>query len=217
MIENFNMDMSKNLVIKTFEQDWIQSPSKDVLRIPLERQAAESGHTTSIVQYKAGAKFNTHPHPMGEEILVLEGVFSDENGDYPAGTYLRNPPGSSHAPFSIEGCKLLVKLNQFQSEDFEQIRINTLTNEWLPGQGNLEVMPLHSFNGQSTALVKWPAGEKFVPHKHFGGEEIYVISGEFKDEHGSYPAGTWIRNKHLSQHHPWVDEETVILVKVGHL
>lgn len=217
MIENFNMNMNENIVIETGTQEWIESPSKQVLRIPLEREAAESGHTTSVVEYKPGAKFPEHFHPNGEEIFVLEGTFSDENGDYPAGTYLRNPPGSSHAPFSKDGCRLFVKLNQFADQDKEKVVLKTHETEWLPGQGQLKVMPLHSFEGRSTALVKWPAGERFVPHKHFGGEEIFVLSGEFKDEHGSYPKGTWMRSPHLSSHHPFVEQETIILVKVGHL
>ena len=67
------------------------------------------------------------------------------------------------------------------------------------------------------ALVKWPAGEQFVAHKHYGGEEILVLSGEFIDEFGRYPEATWIRSPHLSEHCPYVEQETVILVKVGHL
>ncbi len=217
MQENYNMDFNQNITINTTEESWITSPSKNVLRIPLEREAKESGHTTSVVKYSEGASFPHHPHPKGEEILVLEGVFSDESGDYPAGTYLRNPPGSGHSPFSKEGCKIFVKLNQFDHNDLEKVVIDTKSTPWLQGQGNLKVMPLHSYGAVSTALVKWPAGEKFLPHRHYGGEEIYVMSGEFKDEHGSYPAGTWIRNKHLSTHHPFVEEETIILVKTGHL
>ncbi|NMU53125.1 cupin domain-containing protein, partial [Vibrio parahaemolyticus] len=99
-----NMDFSKRIVIDTAQQEWIASPSKGVWRKPLEREAKESGHTTSVVKYEPNSHFSTHPHPHGEEILVLEGVFSDEHGDYPAGTYLRNPPGSQHAPYSKEGC-----------------------------------------------------------------------------------------------------------------
>ena len=78
-------------------------------------------------------------------------------------------------------------------------------------------MSLHNFEHEHVALVKWPVGEVFKPHKHFGGEEIFVLSGTFKDEHGEYPKGSWIRNPHMSQHHPYVDEETVIWVKTGHL
>lgn len=211
------MDFSKRLVIRASDQDWLASPAAGVWRKPLEREAKESGHTTSLVKYEPNSKFATHPHPRGEEILVLEGVFSDEYGDYPAGTYLRNPPGSKHAPFSKKGCVLLVKLNQFGPNDLETVRINTSQAEWLPGIGGLQVMPLHNFEHEHVALVKWPKGEKFQPHHHFGGEEILVLSGELNDEFGNYPKHTWLRNPHMSEHFPFVIQETVIWVKTGHL
>ncbi|WP_285763663.1 cupin domain-containing protein [Biformimicrobium ophioploci] len=211
------MDFDQRVVIETASQDWVASPAAGVWRKPLEREAKESGHTTSIVRYEPGSAFSTHPHPLGEEILVLDGVFSDEHGDYPAGTYLRNPPGSDHAPFSKEGCTILVKLNQFNPQDKTEVRVNTNTADWLPGIGKLEVMPLHNFEGENVALVKWPAGEVFQPHTHFGGEEILVLSGTFQDEYGSYPTGCWLRSPHMSNHFPRVEEETVIWVKTGHL
>lgn len=212
-----NMDFSKRLVIETQLQPWSPSPAKGVWRKPLEREATESGHTTSVVKYDADSKFSAHQHPLGEEIFVLEGVFSDENGDYPAGTYIRNPPNSAHAPFSEQGCTLLVKLNQFDPEDNAVVRINTTTEQWLAGQGQLQVMPLHQFKYEHVALVKWPKGEVFMPHQHFGGEEIFVLSGTFEDEQGKYPCGTWLRSPHLSSHYPKVNEDTIILVKTGHL
>jgi anti-sigma factor ChrR (cupin superfamily) len=212
-----NMNFLERLVIETADMPWQPSPAQGVWRKPLEREDKESGHTTSIVKYDAGSAFKPHPHPMGEEIFVLEGVFSDEFGDYPAGTYIRNPPNSVHAPFSKEGCVIFVKLNQFDEQDTETVRVNTLDTQWQQGQGNLQVMPLHSYVHEHIALVKWPAGEQFVPHKHFGGEEILVLSGEFIDEQGRYPKGTWLRSPHMSEHHPFVEQETIILVKVGHL
>jgi anti-sigma factor ChrR (cupin superfamily) len=212
-----NMNFTERLVVSTLERDWITSPSQGVRRIPLERAAAESGHTTSIVEYLPNTSFKEHSHPLGEEIFVLSGVFSDEHGDYPAGTYLRNPPGSKHAPFSRDGCIIFVKLNQFVERDTTEVRINTKQEAWLPGQGGLAVMPLHDFEHEHVALVKWPAGEVFQPHRHFGGEEILVLSGIFCDEHGQYSERTWIRSPHLSAHHPYVEEQTIIWVKTGHL
>ncbi len=217
MQENYNLDFSQNLAIDTNKLDWLESPVETVLRKPLEREGKEHGHTTSVVKYLPGAKFTSHAHPFGEEIFVLEGVFSDEHGDYPEGTYIRNPPGSSHSPFSKEGCVLFVKLNQFHPKDTKRVVINTKKTSWLPGQGGLKVMPLHEHQFESTALVWWPANEKFKPHRHMGGEEIFVLTGEFCDEHGCYSQGSWLRNKHLSMHTPFVEKETVILVKVGHL
>jgi anti-sigma factor ChrR (cupin superfamily) len=212
-----NMDFAQRVVIRTAEQPWVASPAAGVERKPLARAEAERGHATSVVRYLPGSAFARHEHPLGEEILVLDGVFSDETGHYPAGTYLRNPPGSGHAPYSEQGCTLLVKLHQFDQWDTATVRVDTNNAEWLPGIGGLQVMPLHEFEHEHVALVKWPANEVFQPHRHFGGEEIFVLSGEFCDEHGRYPEGTWLRSPHLSQHHPFVDQETVIWVKTGHL
>ena len=212
-----NMDFDERVVIDTAQLEWVASPMSGVWRKPLAREEAERGHATSIVRYEAGARFSPHDHPLGEEILVLEGVFSDETGDYPAGTYFRNPEGFRHAPFSEEGCKLLVKLHQFQTGDTEHVVIDTTSAAFQPGAGNLQVLPLHQHGSEQVALVRWPAGERFQQHSHFGGEEIYIISGALQDEYGHYPAGTWIRSPHLSQHFPFVAEETLIWVKVGHL
>jgi anti-sigma factor ChrR (cupin superfamily) len=211
------MDFTERVVTNTATADWVASPHPGVWRKPLAREEAEQGHATSIVRYEAGAKFHSHNHPLGEEILVLEGTFSDETGNYKAGAYFRNPDGFRHAPFSKEGCVILVKLHQFQQGDDERVSINTESAKWLPGMGNLQVLPLHEFGTESVALVRWPAGEKFQAHAHLSGEEIYVISGEFIDEHGRYPAGTWIRSPHLSEHNPYVQQDTLIWVKVGHL
>lgn len=215
--EGFNMNFDQRVVIDTSQLDWLPSPASGVRRKPLEREHKESGHTSSIVEYAPGTAFSSHSHPLGEEIFVLDGVFSDENGDYPAGSYIRNPPGSQHAPFSREGCVIFVKLNQFSPDDLASVCTQTHTKPWQAGIGGLQVMSLHDFEGQHTALVKWPAHERFQSHRHFGGEEILVLSGEFCDEHGRYPTGSWLRNPHLSEHFPYVETETVILVKTGHL
>lgn len=211
------MNFEQRVVIETHQQPWVASPHAGVWRKPLAREEAERGHATSLVMFEAGAHFSVHDHPLGEEILVLSGTFSDHTGDYQAGSYFRNPEGFTHAPFSKEGCVLLVKLHQFKHGDDEHVVIDTKQKAWSSGLGGLSVMPLHSYKGESTALVKWPKGERFQLHRHFGGEEVFVIKGEFIDEHGRYPQGTWIRSPHLSEHFPYVEQETILLVKVGHL
>ena len=212
-----NMDFSKVACVLAHEREWIKSPADGVSRIPLEREAPESGHTTSFVKFEAGSFFPQHTHYQGEEIYVLDGIFSDENGDYPAGTYIRNPPGSRHSPFTKEGCTLFVKLEQFQPGDIKQVVIRPEDQQWGQGIGNLKVCSLHTYGTESTALVYWPENEVFQKHTHFGGEEIVVLKGRFIDEHGEYPQGSWIRSPHMSVHFPRVEEETLILVKVGHL
>jgi anti-sigma factor ChrR (cupin superfamily) len=211
------MDFAQRIVIDTNTQDWQASPMPGVERKPLAREDAERGHATSIVRYEPGSSFSEHGHPLGEEILVLSGTFSDHTGDYPAGTYFRNPEGFRHAPFSAEGCVILVKLHQFSAGDESRVVIDTHATPWVPGHGGLEVMSLHEYQRESVALVHWPANEHFQRHIHVGGEEIFVISGEFIDEHGRYPAGSWLRSPHMSTHNPWVEQETVLWVKTGHL
>jgi len=212
-----NMDFSQRLVIATAGQQWLPSPSGGVERKPLAREEAERGHATSVVRYLPGASFKRHEHPLGEEILVLEGIFSDETGDYPAGTYLRNPPGTGHAPFSRDGCTLLVKLHQFAPDDRIPVRVDTRKASWQPREDGLEEMPLHEFGSEKVSLLKWPAGAPARAFQHAGGEEIFVLSGELQDESGRYAPGTWIRNPPGSLHHPGAEQETLIWFKSGHL
>lgn len=213
-----NSDLSQRVVIDSNELPWSPSPMVGVERRMLDRVAAESGRATSLVRYAPETSFPMHGHPRGEEILVLSGTFSDGSGDYPAGSYLRNPPGSQHAPFSTEGCVLFVKLDQFAPLDREEVRIDTRQVRWIPGLvPGLSVMPLHEFEGEHSALVRWAPGTIFNRHRHWGGEEILVLEGVFQDEHGTYRAGTWLRSPHLSEHKPFSNEGCVIYVKVGHL
>ena len=185
----------------------------------LDRVGDEVARATSIVRYAPGSHFDRHVHDGGEEILVLEGVFSDEAGDHPAGSYLRNPPGSAHAPYSREGCVLFVKLWQFAPGDLQAVRIDTLSEPWRAGLvPGLSVMPLHSHDGIDTALVKWAPQTRFNTHTHPGGEEILVLDGLFQDEAGDYPAGTWLRSPRWSRHTPFTGAQgALIYVKVGHL
>lgn len=211
------MHFDQRVVIDTGAAIWQPSPARGVWRKPLAREEAERGHATSIVRYDAGAAFARHEHPGGEEILVLDGVFSDEHGNFGAGTYFRNPPGTGHAPFSNEGCELFVKLHQFRDDDRQQICIDTHTVAWQPGESGVEVLPLHDFGRERVALMRWPAGARMQHHVHVNGEEIFVLSGELLDEHGRYPAGVWLRSPHLSEHRPFVEADTVIWIKTGHL
>lgn len=213
-----NADLNERVVVDSSALAWLDSPLPGVQRRPLERFAAESGRTTSIVRYEPGSAFRPHKHPGGEEILVLEGVFSDEHGDYPAGYWLKNPPGSQHRPSSAPGCLLFVKLYYQAEEDQAVLRIDTRSAQWQPGLvDGLSVLPLHSHAQVHTALVRWAPGTRFSTHRHWGGEEILVLEGVFQDEQGDYPAGTWLRSPDGSVHTPFSSVGCLIYVKVGHL
>lgn len=214
----FNSDFSQRVVIRPDEYQFVDSPLPGISRMMLDRAGAEVARATGIVRYAPGSGYSAHTHHGGEEILVLEGMFSDEHADYPAGTYLRNPPGTSHQPFSTAGCTLLVKLWQFAEDDNRPLALNTQQATWRPGLvDGLSVLPLHEHNGVNTALVRWAPHTQFNQHLHAGGEEILVLQGQFCDEHGHYPAGSWLRNPRYSSHAPFTLEQgALIYVKVGH-
>lgn len=117
------MDRCQPCRVGPQDQHWQAAPQAPIRRWQLEREAPESGQVTSLVEYLPGARFPVHRHPAGEEILVLEGVFSDDSGNYAAGSYLRSPAGSEHAPFSEPGCLIFVKLNQFAGDDQATVRL----------------------------------------------------------------------------------------------
>jgi anti-sigma factor ChrR (cupin superfamily) len=216
----YNADFNKRIVFYQQDYKWVDSPMYGVERMMLDRIGGEEARATSIVRYAPYSTFATHTHSGGEEYLVLAGVFSDEHGSYPEGTYVRNPIGTKHTPqIGSEGATIFVKLHQFEEDDRRETNIDTKTNRWLPGMvPGLNVMPLHEHGIEHVALVKWDANTKFNPHQHWGGEEIFVLEGTFYDEHGSYPAGSWIRSPHLSQHKPYTkDDGALIYVKTGHL
>ena len=215
---DLHADLTEPVVLHTPDLAWTPSPMAGVERRMLDRRGAEVARATSLVRYAPGSRFAPHHHGGGEEILVLEGTFSDERGHYSAGTYLRNPVGSSHAPFSELGCTILVKLQQMHPEDRQRLVIDTHREGWRPGLvPGLEVMPLHAFGSEHVALVRWAPGTVFQPHRHPGGEEILVLDGVFQDEHGSYPAGSWLRHPPGSVHCPWSEAGCTIWVKTGHL
>ena len=212
-----NADDSQRVALNHNTLDWLKSPQTGVERRLLERTGYEVAKATSVVRYQPGARFDSHTHEFGEEILVLEGALSDEHGDYPAGTYVMNPPGSSHAPRSDSGCVLFVKLRHLDIEQQHREIIDTRAADWCQGMvPGLSVMPLMR-QGLGSTLVRWAPQTYFNAHRHFGGEEIFVVDGVFEDEHGSYPSGSWIRSPHMSQHQPFSKQGCTIFVKTGHL
>lgn len=212
-----NMDFSKFVAIDTTAMDWVASPAPGVLRKPLAREDAERGHATSIVKYEPGASFKSHNHPLGEEILVLEGTFSDETGDFHAGTYFRNPKGFVHAPFSEEGCVILVKLHQMDPDDTARLAIETGKVDWEERDNGTRKLQLHKFGSENVILFESPAGIEAPLHQHEKGEEIYVIRGSYKDAFGTFSAGTWIRLPPGTEHAPVFLEDTLLWMKYGHL
>lgn len=215
-----NADFTERVVIRPEDYQWVASPMPGVERMMLDRIGDEVARATSLVRYAPGSEFSRHVHSGGEEFLVLEGEFGDEHDIYPAGTYVRNPIGTAHTPrVGEDGCVILVKLQQFAEDDQRQFAVDSNSAEWSPGLvPGLQVLGLHDFENEHVALVRWAPQTQFSEHRHWGGEEVFVIEGTFYDEHGAYPAGSWIRSPDQSVHTPFTkDDGALIYVKVGHL
>ena len=218
-IHNLNSDFTQRVVLKTTQMRWQPSPSPGVWRKRLDLVgSAEDCRVTSLVRYEPGSRFPTHNHPNGEEILVLEGVFSDEFGDYPVGSFLLNPDGFHHAPFSKEGCVIFVKLRQYEGSNRELIHLKTEQVPWSIGSiPGVEVKPLYSHPDypEQIRLERWQPGTVFEDHTHPVGEEILVLSGVMEDESGRYQSGTWLRNPKNSHHAPFSKDGCLLYVKTG--
>ena len=219
-MNSINADFGQFVHLATNDMPWAPSPSATVWRKRLDLTgASESSRVTSIVRYDAASAFPSHPHPNGEEILVLDGVFSDQHGDYPAGSFLLNPEGFDHAPKSKEGCVLFVKLRQYPGLDRATVRIDTNTAPWENTADGIERLPLFEDKNFSERiwLSRMAAGARGREHGHPGGAEMYVLLGSLSDEYGTYAAGDWVRRPVGSRHQLHSDGGATYYVKVGHL
>jgi ChrR Cupin-like domain len=191
---NLNADFTKRAVVHAATLDWKASPMPGVERRMLERIGDEVARATSIVRYAPGSHFSPHVHGGGEEFLVLEGVFQDEQGDYPAGCYVRNPPQSRHTPGSRLGCVMLVKLRQFDLGDRTRVIVDTNEKPLLDvrGRNGVKTMPLFRDAREDVRLEQWAPGAA-IELDPDGGLEVLVLAGGFSEGGASYRAQSWLR------------------------
>ena len=189
-----NADFSKRVAVHAGRLAWVQSPMAGVDRRMLDRIGDEVARATSIVRYAPGSHFSPHTHGGGEEFLVLDGVFQDEHGDFPAGSYIRNPPTSSHTPGSAPGCTIFVKLWQFDPADRTEVRLDAGAQalEAVPGRPGVEVAPLFRDAREVVRLERWAPGaavELAAP----GGIEFLVLDGGFSEGGERFEVQSWLR------------------------
>jgi anti-sigma factor ChrR (cupin superfamily) len=206
MGEAVNGNLSVRAEADTTRMEWAPSPSGSVWRKRVHLVGPpESGQVTSVVRYEPRSRFPAHDHPEGEEILVLQGVFSDEHGDWPAGTFLLNPEGFRHTPFSEPGCVLFVKLRQFPGRERSHIVADTHKLAWepssIPGVAYKALYQQAGFSDQMR-LERWEPQADLGRISYEQGAELFVLEGGFVDEAGAYSAGSWLRLPAGSEHHP---------------
>lgn len=204
-----NIEYDKSISLDEANIKWQYD---DILNCHKKIFSLDEDKETSLIKLDKNSSFKNSKRINSVEIFILDGTYSNEFGDFKKGTYLKLPKEDESRITTDSSCEIFKKINYSQNT-VESSIVDTSNTQWLQGQGNLQVMPL----SDQTALVKWPKDEVFVPHTHWGGEEILVLKGTFIDEHGEYKIGTWLRSPHLSRHHPYVKEETIIFVKTGHL
>ena len=173
-----NADFDRMITIHSQDILWVESPTPGVDRKMLDRIGEEKARATSIVRYAAGSSFPEHTHSGGEEFLVLEGVFQDEHGDYPAGTYVRNPPTSRHTPKSDKGCIIFVKLWQFNMSDRHQLSVNSTVKEFNCIGSGVSEIPLYEDTRERVRIELWNAATIVDIPAHTG-MEILVLEGQF--------------------------------------
>jgi len=187
-----NADFSRPVVITPVQQMWVNSPQMGVERVMLDRIGAEKARATSLVRYAPGSFFPTHEHPGGEEILVLSGVFSEANRHHAAGSYLRNPPGSSHQPYTDEGAVIFVKLMQMHAEDFTQVCVDTTKAELWQSQGDFRNCILFENAYERAELIDLPPMAGLNTAVGFG-HELLLLKGQLLIDGNVLPSGSWAR------------------------
>ena len=212
-------DFSQPAALLAEDHEWIQSPEIGVDRIMLDRIGGEVARATSIVRYAPGSSFARHEHALGEEFLVLAGVFSDEHGHYPAGTYVRNPPGSGHSPYSEDGCTILVKLRQFDERDLTPVVIETdvspaWKNATTPG---LQVLELYEFGREHVQMLRLQARNALNLYSGPGGLEILLVRGSATRDQQALSANTWLRLPEGAELDLRAIDDVLLWVKTGHL
>ncbi len=215
-----NSDFSQRVAIDTASLPWLPSPQAGVERRMLDRIGGEVARATSIVRYARESAFPAHEHGLGEEFLVLEGVFSDEHGDYSKGTYVRNPPGSRHTPRTGPGCVILVKLRQMHAGDSQRIVIDTAAGTWQPAEASghsRQRLYSAGSGGEIVTLERLDPNARLEAYECSGGEELFVLAGDLHDEHGHYGAGTWLRSPHGHRHSLSTRAGATYWSKRGHL
>ena len=212
-------DFNQRVVVHSELLEWVESPMKGVHRRALDRVGTEVARATTIVRYAPGSNFSPHVHTGGEEFIVLDGVFQDEHGDFPAGSYIRNPPQSKHQPGSEKGCVIFVKLWQFQPSDRTHVRLQThfMGSVPPPDFNGLHITPLYKDEFEDVSLLHFePNAEASFDAR--GGAELLVLEGSLNEQADTLVKHSWLRTPVGSTIEVKAGKEGAkVWIKTGHL
>jgi len=212
-------DFTKAALVRDGDNPWRASPSAGVERKMLDRIGDEVARATTIVRFAQGSAFAPHTHDGGEEFIVLDGVFQDEHADYRVGSYVRNPPTSSHTPRSEPGCTIFVKLWQMQPDDRQHVVVdmNDMALAADPARDGVKVATLFQDGFETVRKERWAPGAEVVLDTE-GGAELLVLSGSLKEGGATLTARDWLRVPDRTQRTLSAGPDGVELwIKTGHL
>ena len=213
-----NADFTKPALVRPEEAVWRPSPEPGVERLMLDRIGDERARATSIVRYAPKSRFPEHFHDAGEEFLVLDGTFSDAAGDYGPGTYVRNPPGSRHAPWSADGTTIFVKLRQFDADDRTPVVIRSGAATWTDGPvAGVRTLALHAFGAEQVRLHRLDPGAVLECGTQTGGAEVLVIDGRLDADGDVFGTWAWLRWPTGAVPSLQSDAGATLYMKSGHL
>lgn len=218
-MKRLNANFEDRVALHSSKIPWLPSPMDGVERRMLDRLGDEVARATTIVRYAPNSKFSPHVHTGGEEFLVLDGVFQDEFGDFPAGSYIRNPPQSKHTPGSESGCTILVKLWQFDLSDRTHVRLDTNKMAFVADINNaaVAVMPLFHDGHEDVRLEQWSA-HAAIDIASPGGLELFVLKGGFSEGGEDFVEQSWLRLPKASTTQVKVGADGArVWIKRGHL
>ncbi|MBL28091.1 MAG: cupin [Rhodospirillaceae bacterium] len=209
-----NVDFSARAEMFTTDMPWVDEQGRD-RKVVYRDLTGSHPRMTAVVRYSAGTDLPRHGHPAGEEVYVIDGVLEDEDGVYPAGTYLLLPAGTGHGPKSKEGCTFFVRQGQYPGAGRPRIELKTDALEWEPGRYpgiTQAVLFRDDERGELIRLIRIEAGCEIPQHAHERVEEIFLISGDVVDPNGTFGPGCWTRDPIGSGH--WARSETGALLYV---
>lgn len=214
---SLHADLTAPAQVDTSALDWVPSPMQGVERRMIERDGGEVARATSVVRYAPGSRFSAHLHDKGEEYIVLAGTFSDNDGDFPVGSYVRNPPGSSHAPHTDDGCTILVKLRQMPDDEKQTVHVDTRVATYEPaGAAGYERQMLFASSYETVTAERLQPGVSLDAQDQ-GGEEIFVLEGTLSYGGTLYKQGAWVRRPAGSEQAMASSDGCRLWVKRGHL
>lgn len=212
-----NANFNNRTLVRFDENEWVASPMPGVERKMLDRIGDEVARATTIVRFAPGSAFSAHTHDGGEEYLVLDGTFQDEYGDFPVGSYVRNPPTSSHTPASRDGATILVKLHQFDLADRTQVQVGSGEANWNATEEGVETLPLHQDARETVVMERWAPGTTRSIDAS-GGLEIFVIEGELTEGGDRLTRWDWLRLPVGARFEATAGADGAhVWIKIGHL